>query len=115
MGTFLFINILVFINSLEGRQNVMIRKIFIFCFVLSGCTDKNAINAKNLKRVRVGMTQNQVIEIMGVPPRIIPSWEEKNGDYVYQYGAPILYYSDIYIFFSHTDSAVLRINDGGKQ
>lgn len=70
-------------------------------------------NAKNLKKIEVGMSIEEVKEIMGKPNVVmIGSYEKESDEFEFIYSAPSLYSGDFIIYISRKYSTVLRIYDG---
>ncbi|BDD10136.1 hypothetical protein FUAX_25680 [Fulvitalea axinellae] len=66
---------------------------------------------ENASRVAVGMTTEQVLEIMGPPQEKYKS--EKSGDSVYVYETPILGYDNVEVYLSPM-RVVVKVKEVGK-
>lgn len=60
---------------------------FYYMVLLSPMGRKTQRNAKNVEKVKEGMSVQQVLEIMGKPDTIFPSYY-KDGNIIYQYEPP---------------------------
>lgn len=89
-------------------RKVLLRMLCIIICINQGCAGGYTQNANNIKKVRIGMHKEQVIDIMGVPESIDADSFDKER-YSYIYGAPMLYSDNFYIFFSRKDSVVVAI------
>lgn len=68
-------------------------------------------NAQNIKRIKIGMPDQEVREIMGNPDTTgTPPLREKL--YYFEYSSPSLYSGNFIIYFSTKDSVVEMIDNG---
>ena len=87
--------------------------LFLISLLLEGCKDspKATENAKNIKRIELGMSLDSVELIMG-EPEVILIYPYNKEEYKYRYISPSGYSGEFYIFISRRDSVVLRLGDG---
>lgn len=87
--------------------------IIAICFILISCgrnADKARENFKNLKKVTLGMSEADVVKIMGTPnEKDISPYTTRNYRFIFD-SPPGM--SDHIIIFSVKDSLVVGINDG---
>jgi outer membrane protein assembly factor BamE (lipoprotein component of BamABCDE complex) len=92
--------------------------ITLFLFIVFSCTNlkqnsSEKENQINLEKVRIGMKERDVIEIMGIPDTIlIDPLKTSKSYYWYMYKAPFGMSDNFYIFISKQDSVVEGISDG---
>lgn len=67
--------------------------------------------AERVFEIEKGMTEAQVIEIMGKPDEVF-AYDHEEDFYRFMYDAPFAYSDNVYVFFSTTDSTVVGYNDG---
>ena len=70
-------------------------------------------NYENLKKVKIGMTMDTVVKIMGDPDTIIiDPYKSQDRYYRYLYQSEFGMSDNFYVFFSKEDSLVFSINYG---
>lgn len=77
--------------------------ILLFVFIYS-C--QHSENCDNVKKVRIGMDVENVIDVMGKPDSIIVNFLG-NNQFTYMYLTPYGASDNVYVNFSYVDSVVL--------
>lgn len=80
-------------------------------FMISCSSDKSVRNFDNLKNIHLGMTYDEVIEIMGKPD-MNKTIEHDSTQFALSYDAVFGSSDSYYIFLTRQDSLVVAIGDG---
>ncbi|GEM_PF-3016866 len=84
--------------------------VIMLLLLFSACTKQND-NHNRLKEIKVGMSEKEVIEIMGIPDDSI-SFPTDTFRYNFIYKSPFGFSDHFYIYFSKKTGKVESVNDG---
>jgi len=96
----------------SGHRLEMNMKIFFFILLIvsTSCTKQNDIH-DHLKEIKVGMSEKEVIEIMGIPDDTI-LFTVDTFRYNFMYKSPFGFSDHFYIYFSKKTKKVESVNNG---